>query len=66
MMISSIGQNTVYKNDDLLSIEINYNALENSLNNKGVNENYVKEFFKKLKPHLLLNLKFIANAPNGF
>ena len=48
MMISSIGQNTVYKNDDLLSIEINYNALENSLNNKGVNENYVKEFFKKL------------------
>ena len=48
MMISSIGQNTVYKNDDLLSIEINYNALENSLNNKGVNDNYVKEFFKKL------------------
>jgi hypothetical protein len=48
MMISSIGQNTVYKNDDFLSIEINYNALENSLNNKGVNDNYVKEFFKKL------------------
>lgn len=48
MMISSIGQNTVYKNDDLLSIEINYNALENSLNNKGVNDNYIKEFFKKL------------------
>ena len=48
MMISSIGQNTVYKNDDLLSIEINYNALENSLNNKGVNENYIKDFFKKL------------------
>ena len=48
MMISSIGQNTVYKNDDLLSIEINYNALENSLNNKGVNDNYVKEFLKKL------------------
>ena len=48
MMISSIGQNTVYKNDDLLSIEINYNVLENSLNNKGVNDNYVKEFFKKL------------------
>ena len=48
MMISSIGQNTVYKNDDLLSIEINYNALENSLNNKGVNDNYIKDFFKKL------------------
>lgn len=48
MLISSIGQNTVYKNDDLLSIEINYNALENSLNNKGVNDNYIKDFFKKL------------------
>ena len=48
MMISSIGQNTVYKNDDLLSIEINYNALENSLNNKGVNDNYIKDFYKKL------------------
>lgn len=48
MMISSIGQNTVYKNDDLLSIEINYNALENSLNNKSVNDNYIKDFFKKL------------------
>ena len=47
-MLSEIGKSTVYKDNELLTIEINYISLKTELGNKGVSENYIKEFLKKL------------------
>ena len=48
MMLSAIGQNTISKDNEQLTREINYISLKRALNQKGVSDHYIKEFFEKL------------------
>jgi len=47
-ILKEIGENIIRKDNKLLTIEINYVTLKNKLSHKGISENYIKEFFKKL------------------